>query len=185
MTRRFRPGTQRASAEAAAAAKSGDHATATRQHELAASYRALHEAYRERETVFATIMTDRADWDAATRAQRHLAVAADVELRRRHPGQHYLPLRSAEPQPATETQRAELTLIPGEPPGEMGHGHEPRRRRSHRVRGHAFVSTPLRPDTLAVTPSLATGRPFTVTVEQIRTAEPSLASFAVRILASV
>ncbi len=110
----------RASAEAAAAGHRGDPGTAARQQELAASYQALHEAYRQRETVFAAIMADRADWDAATRAQRHLAVAADTELRRRHPGQHYPPLRSAEPEPATETQRAELTLTPGEQPGEMG-----------------------------------------------------------------
>jgi hypothetical protein len=65
-------------------------------------------------------MADRADWDAATRAQRHLAVAADAELRRRHPGQHYPPLRSAEPDPATDSQRAELTLTAGQSPGEMG-----------------------------------------------------------------
>jgi hypothetical protein len=64
-------------------------------------------------------MADRADWDTATRAQRHLAVAADAALRRRHPDQRFSPLRSAEPEPATETQRAELTLIPGEPPAEM------------------------------------------------------------------
>ena len=110
----------RASAEAAAAAKNGDHDTAARQQELAASYHALHQAYQQRETVFAAAMADRADWEAATRAQRQLAVAADAELRRRHPGQHFPPLRSAEPEPATETQRAELTLTPGEPPGEMG-----------------------------------------------------------------
>jgi hypothetical protein len=48
-------------------------------------------------------MADRADWDAATRAQRQLAVAADAELRRRHPGQYFAPLRSAEPEPATAT----------------------------------------------------------------------------------
>lgn len=65
-------------------------------------------------------MADRADWDAATRAQRHLAVAADSELRRRHPDQHFSPLRSAEPEPATGSQRAELTLTAGQPPGEMG-----------------------------------------------------------------
>ncbi len=53
-------------------------------------------------------------------AQRHLALAADAELRRRNPGQHYAPLRSAEPQPGTDTQRAELTLTAGQPPGEMG-----------------------------------------------------------------
>ena len=42
-------------------------------------------------------MADRADWETATRAQRQLAVAADAELRRRHPGQYFAPLRSAEP----------------------------------------------------------------------------------------
>ena len=101
-------------------AKRGDHDTAARQQELAASYQALHEAYRQRETVFAAIMADRADWDAATRAQRHLAVAADAELRRRHPGQHLPRCAPPNPNPPTETQRAELTLTPGEPPGEMG-----------------------------------------------------------------
>jgi hypothetical protein len=65
-------------------------------------------------------MADRVDWDSATRSQRHLAVTADSELRRRHPGQPFPPLRSAEPEPATESQRAELTLTPSEPPGEMG-----------------------------------------------------------------
>ena len=60
-------------------------------------------------------MADRADWDKATRAQRHLAVAADTELRRRHPGQYFSPLRSAEPPPATQAQRDELTLTPDQP----------------------------------------------------------------------
>jgi conjugative relaxase-like TrwC/TraI family protein len=109
----------RAAAEAATAGRRGDPRTAARQQELAASYHALHEAYQQRETVFATTMADRADWDAATRAQRHLAVAADAELRRRHPGQHFPPLRSAEPEPATDTQRAELTPTKGQP-GEIG-----------------------------------------------------------------
>jgi conjugative relaxase-like TrwC/TraI family protein len=110
----------RVSAEAAAAKNRSDHDTATRQQGLAASYHALHEAYRQREAVFATAMADRADWEAATKAQRHLAVAADTELRRRHPDQHYAPLRSAEPDPATETQRAELTLTTAEPPAQPG-----------------------------------------------------------------
>jgi AAA domain len=109
----------RASAEATAAAKNGDPSTAARQQELAASYHALHQAYQQRETIFATTMADRADWEAATRAQRHLAVAADAELRRRHPGQPRPLLRSAEPEPATDTQHAELTLTPGKPPGLM------------------------------------------------------------------
>jgi hypothetical protein len=110
----------RASAEAAAATKNGDQGTAARQQELAVSYHALHQAYQQRETVFAAIMADRADWDAATRAQRHLAVAADAELRRRHPDQHFSSLRSAEPQPPTDTQRAELIVTSGEQIREMG-----------------------------------------------------------------
>ena len=39
---------------------------------------------------------------------------------RRHPDQQFPPLRSAEPEPATESQRAELTLTEGQPPGEIG-----------------------------------------------------------------
>ena len=110
----------RAGAEAAAAERSGHHEPAARQRALAASYQALHEAYRERESVFAGVMADRADWEAATRAQRHLAVAADAELRRRHPEQQFTPLRSAEPQPATDAQRAELTLTAGQDIPETG-----------------------------------------------------------------
>jgi len=108
----------RADAEAAAAVRSG-HAEAADQHRvLAASYRNLHDAYRERESLFAGVMTDRADWETATRAQRHLAVAADAELRRRHPGQRFTPLRSAEPQAATDAQRTELTPAAGQDPPE-------------------------------------------------------------------
>jgi len=59
-------------------------------------------------------------WDAATRDQRHLAVAADAELRRRHPGQQYPPLRSAEPPEITQAQRDDLTLTTGEQIRETG-----------------------------------------------------------------
>jgi hypothetical protein len=109
----------RAAAQARAAERRGDHGHAAAQHKLAVGYQALEQAYRQRETVFAQTMADRADWDTATRAQRQLAVAADAELRRRHPGQHFAPLRSAEPEPATQTQRDELALTPDEPPGEI------------------------------------------------------------------
>jgi AAA domain len=104
----------RAWAEAEAARRRGQHDEAGRQQELAASYQALHDIYAERETTFAAVMADRADWDAATRAQRHLAVAADAELRRRHPSREYPPLRSAEPPRLTGAQRDELTLTTGE-----------------------------------------------------------------------
>jgi hypothetical protein len=110
----------RAAAEADTAGRRRDHQQASRQRELAASYQAMHDAYREREAVFAAVMADRGDWETATRHQRHLAVAADAELRRRHPGQHYPPLRSAEPDPVTPAERDELTLTPGEQIREMG-----------------------------------------------------------------
>ena len=110
----------RAAAEARAAAQRGDHSHAAAGHQLAAGYQALERAYRQRETVFAQTMADRADWDKATRAQRQLAVAADAELRRRHPGQYFAPLRSAEPEPAPAAQRHELTPTPDQSPGETG-----------------------------------------------------------------
>ena len=109
----------RAAAEARAAERRGDRDRATARRELAASYQALEQAWRQRETIFAQTMADRADWDTATRAQRQLAVAADTELRRRHPGQYFSPLRSAEPQPATQTQRDDLTLTPDQPPDQI------------------------------------------------------------------
>ena len=110
----------RATADAHAAQQHGHHDQAAQKHALAASYQALHDTYRQRETIFAAVMADRADWEQATRQQRHLAVAADAELRRRHPGQQFPPLRSAEPEPATPAQRDELTLTPEQPAAEMG-----------------------------------------------------------------
>ncbi|MGD0245373.1 MAG: hypothetical protein ABSB59_34325 [Streptosporangiaceae bacterium] len=93
----------------------GQHEKAAQEEGLAASYQAVRDAYAEREATFAAVMADRADWDATTRHQRHLA-AADAELRRRHPTRQYPPLRSAEPSPATQAQRDELTLTAGAHP---------------------------------------------------------------------
>jgi conjugative relaxase-like TrwC/TraI family protein len=102
----------RAAAEAAAARLHRGNDQAARQQAQAVSYQALHDAYRERETVLATVMAGRADWEKATRQQRQLAVAAAAELRRRHPGQPWPPLRSAEPDPATQTQRdGQVTIL--------------------------------------------------------------------------
>jgi len=109
----------RAAAEACAAGQRGDHDQSAAQHALAASYQALEQAYRKREAVFATVMADRGDWDKATRAQRQLAVAADAELRRRHPGQYFSPLRSAEPEPTTVAHRDNLALAPSHQPAEI------------------------------------------------------------------
>ncbi|MCW2931588.1 MAG: hypothetical protein JWM19_2550 [Actinomycetia bacterium] len=66
---------------AEAARQHGRRDDATRQRALAASYQALHDAYQQRETVFAAAMADRTAWEEATRQQRQLAIAADAELR--------------------------------------------------------------------------------------------------------
>ena len=81
--------------------------------EAARSYHALEETYRQREIVFAAVMAGLAEQEAATRRQRQLAVAADAEPRRRHPGQYFAPLWSAEPGPAPGAQPAELTMTAG------------------------------------------------------------------------
>ena len=75
--------------------------------------------YRQQETTFAQTMDDRQEWEHATEHSRHLAVAADAELRRRHPDQKIEPLRSAEPAPVSDTDRDELTLAPDKNIGEM------------------------------------------------------------------
>ena len=95
----------RAAAEAEAARKADDHDRAARHEHLAASYRDLRDFYQQREQTFAQAMADRQDWEHATAASRHVAIAADAELRRRQPGQQIEPLRSAEPVPAADTER--------------------------------------------------------------------------------
>jgi hypothetical protein len=50
-------------------------------------------------------MADRQEWEHATAGSRHLAIAADAELRRRHPNRKIEPLRSAEPASARGTDR--------------------------------------------------------------------------------
>jgi hypothetical protein len=64
-------------------------------------------------------MNDRREWEQATAATRHLAIAADAELRRRHPETRIDSLRSAEPEPVSETEREDLVLTPGDDIREM------------------------------------------------------------------
>jgi TrwC relaxase/AAA domain len=98
-------GAIRADAEAAAARKTGNLGYAERQETLAASYRALRDLHQQREHALAQATADRQDWEHATAASRHLAVAADAELHRRHPDQKIEPLRAAERVPVTDTER--------------------------------------------------------------------------------
>jgi hypothetical protein len=109
----------RAAAETTTSRRQGRDLAAARHAALAASYQAMARAYDEREVVLAGVMDDRRAWEQATASRRRLAVAADAELRRRHPGQHYPPLRSAEPGPVTSAERASLRLAPGEPVPEI------------------------------------------------------------------
>ena len=92
-------------AEAQAARKNNDHDRAARHEHWAASYQAMRDHYRNLEDMFAKTMDDRREWEQATQHSRHLAVAADAELHRRHPYQRIEPLRSAEPQTVSEVQR--------------------------------------------------------------------------------
>ena len=109
----------RAAAEADAARKAGDHARAGRHEELAATYRAMSDHYRQQETIFVQTMADRREWEHATAHSRRLAVAADAELRRRHPDLKIEPLRSAEPASVSDIDRDDLTLDPDKKIGEM------------------------------------------------------------------
>jgi hypothetical protein len=99
-------GAIRATAEAQAARKAGDHVGAGRHETLAASYQALRDLYEQREHTLAQAIADRQEWEHATAGSRRLALAADSdsELRRRHPDQTIEPLISAEPAavPVTE-----------------------------------------------------------------------------------
>ncbi len=79
----------------------------------------MRDHYQQQETIFARTMADRLEWEHATAGSRHLAVAADAELRRRHPDQTIEPLRSAEPAPVSDTDREQLTLTPDKKIGEM------------------------------------------------------------------
>jgi hypothetical protein len=104
-------GAIRADAETGAARKVGDHDRTARHEHLAASYRALRDHYQQREQTLAQAMTYRQQWEHATARSRQLAIAADAELRRRHPDRRIEPLRSAEPTPASDEDRQHLDLI--------------------------------------------------------------------------
>src|SRR5256885_689285 len=77
----------------------------------AARYRALRDHYQQQEQGFARAMADRQEWEQETARSRRLAIAADTELRRRHPYGKIEPLRSAEPAPVSgaEWQHPDLT----------------------------------------------------------------------------
>jgi conjugative relaxase-like TrwC/TraI family protein len=105
-------GAIRATAEADTARKADDQDRAARHEYLAASYRALRDHYQQQEQALAQAMADRPEWEQATARSRHLAIAADAELRRRHPTRKIEPLRSAEPVPVSDAGRQHQDLVP-------------------------------------------------------------------------
>ena len=97
--------------KSAAARKAGDHDRAARHEHLAASYQALRDHYLQQAQALTQAMAARQDWKQATEQSRRLALAADAELRRRHPGRKIEPLRSAEPQPQLRETRMQNPCI--------------------------------------------------------------------------
>ena len=93
--------------------KVGDHDRADRHQTLATSYRALRDHYQQQEQTLAQAMANRQEWEHATAGPRSLAIAADAELRRRHPHQKIEPLRSGEPAAVSDTGREQLSPGPG------------------------------------------------------------------------
>jgi AAA domain/TrwC relaxase len=92
--------------------------TAGRHTNMAGSARALQQICRRIEASLAVAMDDRRAWEQITAGPRRLAVAADSELRRRHPDQPIEPLRSAEPRAPEydEITKPPDAVRPAEPP---------------------------------------------------------------------
>ena len=83
-------------AEHEARAAAGTDA-ASRHQTLAAMWRALEVKATSVAETLADVQETRRQWEALTEPTRQVAVAADLELRRRHPRMRLEPLKSAEP----------------------------------------------------------------------------------------
>jgi hypothetical protein len=79
----------------AKAAPSAD--TARHCETLAGMWRTMHDSATEIANILGTAQETRRQWEALTELPRRVAIAADLELRRRHPGIRLPALRSAEP----------------------------------------------------------------------------------------
>jgi len=105
-------GAIRALAEESIARQRGQIVVAERHARLSRSHAAMEVFYQKHMSELEQTMETRREWDRATEASRRLAIAADAELRRRHPSARFEPLRSAEPV-VTDDQRDQLVLSPG------------------------------------------------------------------------
>lgn len=71
-----------------------DRQTAGRHRQLAAIWRALEAKAAKEAAMFSAVQETRRQWETVTETTRRIAIAADVELRRRHPDMDIEPLRS-------------------------------------------------------------------------------------------
>ncbi len=100
----------RADHEARAAA---DPEAARRHETLAGMWRAMEAKAARTAGLLAEAQETRRQWEALTETTRRMAIAADLELRRRNPGMALEPLKSAEPAEMPDCER-----VPA-PPGEQ------------------------------------------------------------------
>jgi hypothetical protein len=70
-----------------------DEQTAARHRQLAGIWQALEAKAAKEAAIFTAVQDARQQWEAITEITRRIAVAADIELRRRHPGIPLAPLR--------------------------------------------------------------------------------------------
>ena len=99
----------------------------------------MRDLYQQRERALAQAIADRRDWEHATAASRRLAIAAESELRRRHPGQTIEPLRSADPA-VTDTERDGTHQETGVPIRDLAAQHRAfREKLNQRQRQHAMT----------------------------------------------
>ena len=98
----------RSEAEASLAEARGDIGTAERHRQRAIASRAKEDIFRSQECLLAQADADYRDHQAATHAQKRNAIAAEIELRRRHPEQHIEPLQDAGPAPVSEEEHAQV-----------------------------------------------------------------------------
>jgi hypothetical protein len=94
----------RSEAEAGLAEAQGDTAAAERHRQRAIASQRKEAIFRHQEGLLAQADADYSDHQAATEAQRRNAIAADMELRRRHPERHIEPMRDAGPTPISEEE---------------------------------------------------------------------------------
>ena len=101
-----------------------DQQTAERHRQLATVWRALEAKAAKEADIFTAVQDTRCRWEAVTETTRRISIAADLELRRRHPDMNIEPLRphpseadgityAANPDSAHDTDSGEQPTLNG------------------------------------------------------------------------